>query len=174
MSPDQVMSDPANTMMPPDGDQKPLVEQVEEERADEDRETFITESGLVEEVEEEDAKVGCASCDAAPRQQGEEPWFCWQQQAVAAAVPGVTCRHVRWVGGHSRGDRVGACGAARVQEGARVGVLSEVCRGIALVARQQQQQQQQPQGMNAGLGVSWVRGCQGRTRGGVSVQSQAW
>jgi hypothetical protein len=45
-------------MMPPDGDQKPLVEQVEEERADEDRETFITESGLVEEVEEEDAKVG--------------------------------------------------------------------------------------------------------------------
>lgn len=57
MSQDQVLSDPANTMIPPDQEQKPLVEQVEEERADEDRETFITESGLVEEVEEEDAKV---------------------------------------------------------------------------------------------------------------------
>lgn len=55
------MSDPANTMMPPDEDQKPLVEQVEEERAEEDRETFITESGLVEEVEEEDAQVGRVS-----------------------------------------------------------------------------------------------------------------
>lgn len=52
------MSDPANTMLRPEDDQKPLVEQVEEERAEEDRETFITESGLVEEVEEEDAKVG--------------------------------------------------------------------------------------------------------------------
>lgn len=50
------MSDPANTMIPPE-EQRPLVEQVEEDRADEDRETFITESGLVEEVEEEDAKV---------------------------------------------------------------------------------------------------------------------
>lgn len=57
MSPEHAMSDPANTMMPPE-EQKPLVEQVEEDRADEDRETFITESGLVEEVEEEDAKVG--------------------------------------------------------------------------------------------------------------------
>lgn len=56
------MSDPANAMTaaPADAEQeqKPLVEQVEEERADEDRETFITESGLVEEVEEEDAQVG--------------------------------------------------------------------------------------------------------------------
>lgn len=57
MSQDQVMSDPANAMLRPEDDQKPLVEQVEEERAEEDRETFITESGLVEEVEEEDAKV---------------------------------------------------------------------------------------------------------------------
>jgi hypothetical protein len=56
LSQDQVMSDPANTMIPPE-EQRPLVEQVEEDRADEDRETFITESGLVEEVEEEDAKV---------------------------------------------------------------------------------------------------------------------
>jgi hypothetical protein len=71
------MSDPANTMMPPDGDQKPLVEQVEEERADEDRETFITESGLVEEVEEEDAKVGCHCCTCCC---SKEPWFHWQQQ----------------------------------------------------------------------------------------------
>ena len=55
------MSDPANTMLSAEAEQKPLVEQVEQDRADEDRETFITESGLVEEVEEEDAKVraGC-------------------------------------------------------------------------------------------------------------------
>lgn len=52
------MSDPANAMLAAEdeAEQKPLVEQVEEERADEDRETFITESGLVEEVEEEDAQ----------------------------------------------------------------------------------------------------------------------
>jgi hypothetical protein len=60
LSPEQVnMSDPANAMLAAEdeAEQKPLVEQVEEERADEDRETFITESGLVEEVEEEDAQV---------------------------------------------------------------------------------------------------------------------
>eukprot|EP00878_Enallax_costatus_P039337 GHUV01044957.1.p2 GENE.GHUV01044957.1~~GHUV01044957.1.p2 ORF type:complete len:102 (-),score=0.66 GHUV01044957.1:745-1050(-) len=36
---------------------QPLVSQFEAERNDEDRETFVTAEGLVEEVEEEDAKV---------------------------------------------------------------------------------------------------------------------
>lgn len=50
--------DPANTILSQTAvEVQPLVTQFEAERNDEDRETFVTAEGLVEEVEEEDAKV---------------------------------------------------------------------------------------------------------------------
>jgi hypothetical protein len=51
---DESSSDPGNTTLE---QRAPLVEQFEAERGEEERETFITESGLVEEVEEQDAQV---------------------------------------------------------------------------------------------------------------------
>lgn len=50
--------DPENTIVAqPQIEAQPLVSLFEAERNDEDRETFVTAEGLVEEVEEEDAKV---------------------------------------------------------------------------------------------------------------------
>lgn len=50
--------DPANSIVTqPSHEAQPLVTQFEAERNDDDRETFVTAEGLVEEIEEEDAKV---------------------------------------------------------------------------------------------------------------------
>jgi hypothetical protein len=54
------VTDPANSIVSPAaglGEAQPLVTQFEA-REDEDRETFVTAEGLVQEVEEEDAEVG--------------------------------------------------------------------------------------------------------------------
>lgn len=50
------LSDPADSIVSQGLEAQPLVTQFEA-REDEDRETFVTAEGLVEEVEEEDAKV---------------------------------------------------------------------------------------------------------------------
>jgi hypothetical protein len=53
----RAMTEPANTSLAPPQDSDTLAAQVEAERGEEERESFITESGLVEEVEEQDAQV---------------------------------------------------------------------------------------------------------------------
>lgn len=59
-SPSSDVPDPADSIVAkPPIETQPLVTQFEAERNDDDRETFVTAEGLVEEVEEEDAQVHC-------------------------------------------------------------------------------------------------------------------